>query len=75
MAISLKRLNEKIDKIYPVVFLVKGEGYFYITSDDNEVGLKLAGFYQTSIYVCHLNHQSEEKWIEDVKRLMEQKND
>ena len=75
MVTSLKRLNQKIDKIYPGVFLVKGDGYFYVASDDEKMALKIAGLYQSGIYVCHLTHQSEERWIEDVKRLMEQKND
>lgn len=68
--ITLKQVNAAIEKEFPKVFLVKDNGYFFIASDDNETGLKLAGFYQTSIYVAKLTQLTIEQWVREVKLLM-----
>jgi len=70
---TLAQLNKEIDKKYPKVFLAKGEGNWYLASDDNETGLMLAGFYQTSINTCYLSQLPMERWMQDVDTLMKQK--
>lgn len=69
---TLKKVNEAIEKAFPNVFLVKGEGYFYIASDDEATGLKIAGLFQTSVYVCNLSAYTPEQWVNEVRRLFEE---
>lgn len=64
--LSLKLVNEYIQILYPEISLAKDNGYFYIYSDNDAVGLKLAALGSTSISVCHLNHGTIEKWREWV---------
>jgi len=67
---TLNQVNKAIQKEIGNVILEKGDGYFYVTSDDNSIGLHLSGLYSTSIYVCYLNHQTVDAWIEDVKNIV-----
>lgn len=71
--ITLKQVNDAIQKVYPTVFLVKDRNYFFIASDDNEWGLKIAGLYQSSIYVAKLNQLTIDQWVDEVKVLFENK--
>jgi hypothetical protein len=66
---TLKQVNQAIKKEIGNVELNKGYGYFYITSEDPEIGLKLSALFSNSIYVCHLKQQSVCEWIQDVKRI------
>jgi len=67
---TLKQVNKAIQKQIGNVILQKGNGYFYVSSEDDRIGLKLASLYSTSIYVCHLNQQSVEDWIKDVRQIV-----
>ena len=67
---TLKQVNKAIQKKVGNVILCKSEGYFFVSSDDSEMGLNLASLETTSIYVCHLNHQSVEQWVEDVRQIV-----
>ena len=69
---TLKQVNEAIRREIGNVTLRKGAGYFYVTSDDRSLDLKLQSQHSTSIYVCHLNQQSVEAWIADVRDIAEQ---
>ena len=70
VARTLKQVNDAIQKEIGNFTLVKGKGYFYVISEDYELDLKLQSLYTTSIYVCHLNHQSIKEWLEDVKYIV-----
>ena len=73
---TLDQVNRAISKqIDPRVTLVKGAGYFYIHSDDDEMGNKIAGLYTSSIPVCHLNHQTVQTWVNDVRDILERTED
>lgn len=52
------------------VLLCKGDGYFYITSDDDEWAYKIMGMYENAIYLNSFNHQTPEQWVEDIKQLL-----
>jgi len=67
---TIKQVNKVIQKEVGNYNLVKGEGYFYVTSEDYDLSLNLSGLYTTSIYVCHLNQQSVEAWIKDVREIV-----
>jgi len=67
---TLNQVNKSIQKQIGNVILQKGDGYFYVSSEDAEIGLKLASLYSTSIYVCHLKQQSLEDWIKDVRQIV-----
>jgi len=68
---TLAQVNRAIQREVGNVTLRKGAGYFYVTSDDLSLDLKLQSQHSTSIYVCHLNQQSVEAWISDVRDIAE----
>lgn len=72
--ITMKKVNEAINKAFPHVFLVRHNWpqYFYIASDEDNTSLKIAGMYQTSIHVAQLNTYSVEGWVEQVTALIKQ---
>lgn len=70
---SLIQVNKELHKTHPKIDLVRGEGYFYISSFDEEVGLMLAGLYTTSIPVYSIKHQSVDRWLQDIETLLELK--
>ncbi len=63
------KVNDAIRAKYPHVNLIKGKGYFYISSLDKEVGLKIAGLYQTGIYVNGIKQLTPEQWVKEVDKL------
>lgn len=67
---TLNQVNKAIKKQIGNVCLQKGKGYFYVSSENYDISLKLASLYSTSIYVCHLNQQSLEDWIKDVRDIV-----
>ena len=69
---SLAQVNRAIQKQVGNVTLRKGDGYFYVTSDDDQIDRALMAQYTTSIYVCHLNQQSVEAWVDDVRDIVTQ---
>lgn len=52
------------------VQLEKGNGYFWIWSDDKELGDKIASIYDNAILCNSFKDQSIENWIEDIKALL-----
>jgi len=72
MARTLKQVNRAIQREVGNVTLCKGAGYFYVTSDDLSLSLKLESQHSTSIYVCYLNQQSVEAWVADVRDIAKQ---
>jgi len=72
--LTLRVVNEAIQKEFPTCFLHKGEGYFFIASDDEKWGMKIASMYQQGIYVHKINQQSLERWMQDVRELFAEKN-
>lgn len=53
------------------VQLEKGEGYFYIWSDDEETALKIARLYDNMIMVNSFNQLPIVVWIHEIKELLE----
>ena len=50
--------------------LVNGNGYFYITSDDNDTWKTINDLPSTDIYVNSFNHMKPEEWVEEIRRLI-----
>ena len=75
MRLALKTINKEIQKHFPQLELVKGEGYFYFISDDVDI----YGLDSTSIYCYKLNDLSLNSWISEAenvdKKLTEYKRD
>ncbi len=68
---TLKALNKYIQKeIKSTLLIVRGEGYFYIASDDKETALELAILPQTGIYVYKVTDLTFENWYQSVKTLI-----
>ena len=70
MATSLKKVNSEIQKQIGDFTLIKGRGYFWVWSDNDANADVLGSAYTTSIPVMHLNHQSLDTWISDVKQIV-----
>jgi hypothetical protein len=73
--LTLARVNKAIAAKWPGVILFKGEGNFFIYSDNKELDLKIGMLYQTSINVCAINHLSLEQWIESVDYVLQDKHE
>lgn len=69
---NILEVNKALAKAHPGIFLVRGEGYYYVASDDKEIGLKLAGLYTTSIPVYSITFLSVEDWIDQVSTILNQ---
>jgi hypothetical protein len=67
---SLKQVNTAIKKAGLDAILCKSEGCFFVSSDNDEIGLYLSSLESTSIYVYQLNHQSVQDWVKDVSEIM-----
>lgn len=72
--ITLQDVNAALQPHYPGIEVVEnkteaGSTYFYIYSDDDELGLKIAGLYASSIYVSRIDIMTIEQWIEAVNLL------
>ena len=52
------------------VLLIKGNGYYYITSDDDDTYDAINSVMDQSIYVNSFNQQTPEQWVEDIKLLL-----
>jgi hypothetical protein len=71
---SLKALNEIIGKRFPHVFLERGEGYFYIASNDRETGNRIGALYQSGIYMSDIEDLTIDEWIKEVEKLFSETN-
>lgn len=67
---TLKQLNAYIQVKYPLIEVVKGNGYFYVHSQDDEMALKLAGLYTTSISVTSVTRLSLYVWMQRVEYIL-----
>ena len=52
------------------VLLCKGNGYYYITSDDEDMWALIDSLPETTIYVNSFNQQYPEQWVDDIKQLL-----
>lgn len=52
------------------VLLCKGNGYYYITSDDDDTWALIDSLPETTIYVNSFNQQYPEQWVDDIKQLL-----
>jgi hypothetical protein len=68
--LTLKKINNAIKDKFPGVILVKGEGYFYVDSDLDDIGLKIAALQQQSIYVYKVNDLPLKRWIECIDYVL-----
>ena len=50
----------------------KREGYFYITSDDDDMWKTIYNLPETMIYANSFEQMSPEEWVDEIKRLFEQ---
>lgn len=54
------------------VQLEKNEGYFWIWSEDPEMGNAIMSLDSQSIYVYAFNHMSIEDWVETIKEMVKE---
>jgi hypothetical protein len=50
--------------------LCKGNGYFWLTSEDDETYRILSSLETTSIYTNSFSDQTPEEWVEEIKELL-----
>lgn len=53
--------------------LVKGQGYFYITSDDTEMWKLIYNLPEINIYINSFNQMPPEDWVKEIERLIADK--
>lgn len=70
LRLTLAKVNKHIQAKYPLIQLVKGEGYFYVHSDDDAMGLKLAMLFTTSIPVYAINQLTIGGWMDSVEYVL-----
>lgn len=68
--VTLKNVNAYIQTKYPVIQLIKGNGYFWVYSEDDNIGLQLAGLYTTSIDIPRITMLTEDEWLDKVEWIM-----
>lgn len=72
MQIKNSKLRKMMDAAgYEKFGLWRGEGYFYVYSDDPECNAMLNCLYSTSIYCCYFNQMSIEDWFEEISHIIE----
>jgi hypothetical protein len=49
----------------------KREGYFYITSDDDDMWKTKYNLPETMIYANSFEQMSPEEWVDEIKKLFE----
>lgn len=69
--ITMKRINAAIAAKYPTVELIKDNGFFYLYSDNEEWGLRIAGMHQSSIMVARVDSYDIAGWVKEVDALFE----
>lgn len=67
---TLKQVNAHIQSRYPDIKLIKGSYYFWVASDEHELGTKLAMLYTTSILCSSINHLTLGGWMDAVERIL-----
>lgn len=73
MTVKNRKLKEALKKEgLANINLEKGNGYFWIWSDDEEMNLKITSLYSNSILVNSFKDQSIENWVKDIKELLEE---
>ena len=73
MTVKNRKLKEVLKKEgLENINLEKGNGYFWIWSDDKEMNLKITSLYSNSILVNSFKDQSIENWVKDIKELLEE---
>lgn len=71
---NISQVNRALKNEGYNVLLVKGEGYFYVWSEDLKIQKSLSHLEITSIYVCYLNQQTIDEWVADVKSIVKKIN-
>jgi len=67
--IRIAQVNKAIHNVYPTINLIKGDGYFYIYSNDAVMALRIAGLFTSSIAVYKINDLTIDQWVDSVKQL------
>jgi hypothetical protein len=66
--LTMKKVNEVIrERVDPLLTLYKGNGYYYFIHE------KL-NMYDSSVYVCRLNHADLEDWVEYAREVVHEDN-
>ncbi len=70
--ITCKQITKAFYKKHPEIkiqfWLIQGEGYFYLTSDDDEFYRRFA---ETSIATFRLKHLTLKHWVTQIEWLCE----
>lgn len=59
---ALRSVDQELDKI----ILMKDDGYFYITSDDDLWADRISGLYSSSILVNSFKDMSIDDWVNEI---------
>lgn len=69
--IKNKKLYEELSRVGIVgVLLCKGNGYFYLAPDSDEMALILSKIERSMIYCNSFRQQSVEDWVKDIQGII-----
>lgn len=63
---KLKKALIAIDPELSKIKLMKDDGCFYLSSDDDLWSSRISDFFFNDILVCHFNHLSIEEWVSNI---------
>lgn len=67
---DLREVNKALALRVPGVILVKGEGYFYIASDNKKLATAIAKLPSTQINEASITFKTVDEWVESVRNLL-----
>jgi len=71
---SISELNKYISKFWPKVKVAKGKYYYYLYSDDNEIGKKISTLYSSEIQgMWPLTAFTFEQWKQSIQHALDDK--
>jgi len=67
---SLAQVRNFLQKKYPLINIVRGQGYYYFISDDADMNSKLDRNATTSVMVFNCREQTLDRWMSDLEQLL-----
>lgn len=67
---TLQEVNRALATSLPGVILVKGEGYFYIVSDNKALAAAIAKLPETQINEASITFKTVDEWVSAVRTLL-----
>jgi hypothetical protein len=67
---SLAQLRKFLQKTYPLVDIVRGQGYYYFVSEDHDTSMKLHKNTEQGIYVFNCREMTFDQWQKELEQKL-----